>query len=193
MIMKNCQQILISEIKYDVIHTPLGEMISCFTEKGLCLLDYSDRDILDAELGEIASKTKAIFRKGETSESVKLKNQLAEYFEGKRFDFDMPLDMIGTPFQKKIWKILQNIPHGKIVSYLDQATIYGNPKAVRAVAGANKKNKIGILVPCHRVIGSNGHLTGYGGGLERKRMLLELEMRANATQGAKLFHNRNVA
>lgn len=175
-----------SAIKYDVIYTPLGEMISCFTEKGLCLLDYLDRDILDAELNEIASKKKTILRKCEASKSAKLKTQLAEYFEGKRFEFDIPLDMIGTPFQKKIWEILQKIPHGKVISYLNQAVIYGNRKAVRAVAGANKKNKIGILVPCHRVIGSNGNLIGYGGGVKRKRLLLDLEKRANGKSSIEL-------
>ena len=101
--------------------------------------------------------------------------QLAEYFAGKRTDFDLDLDMVGTAFQRRVWSALQNIPYGQTCSYGEIAHQIGSPKASRAVGMANGHNPISIIVPCHRVIGANGSLTGYGGGLERKRTLLELE------------------
>ena len=103
--------------------------------------------------------------------------QLREYFAGKREDFDLPLVLNGTPFQLSVWRNLQKIPYGKTVSYLDIAKKIGNPKAVRAVGLANGSNPIPIIVPCHRVIGSNGSLTGFGGGLPTKQKLLALESR----------------
>ena len=102
-------------------------------------------------------------------------NQLNAYFAGKLNTFDLPLKAEGTEFQQKVWRALQDIPYGKTVSYLDIATAIGNPKAVRAVGLANGKNPITIVVPCHRVIGSNGKLVGYGGGLWRKEWLLRHE------------------
>ncbi len=104
------------------------------------------------------------------------KEQLDEYFVGKLTEFTMPLDFVnGTIFQRSVWKALQSIPYGETRSYKDIAIQIGNPKAVRAVGGANNKNPIGIVVPCHRVIGSSGKLVGYAGGLDKKKMLLKLE------------------
>ena len=103
------------------------------------------------------------------------KQQLEEYFAGKRKTFDLPLDQQGTAFQNAIWTCLTQIPFGQTLSYLDIANKVGNPKSVRAVGGANGRNPIGIIVPCHRVIGANGTLTGYAGGIERKLWLLEHE------------------
>ena len=101
--------------------------------------------------------------------------QLNEYFEGKRKQFDLKLNAEGTSFQKKVWKQLEEIPYGKTISYLDLSKQLGDVKAIRAVANANGKNPLWIVVPCHRVIGSNGSLTGYAGGLHRKKWLLEHE------------------
>jgi methylated-DNA-[protein]-cysteine S-methyltransferase len=101
--------------------------------------------------------------------------QLDEYFAGRRTSFDLPLDMRGTEFQKQVWKALTIIPYGETRTYLDLATGLGNPAATRAVGAANGRNPISIIVPCHRVIGSNGKLTGFAGGLEAKSYLLELE------------------
>jgi len=101
--------------------------------------------------------------------------QFKEYFEGKRTTFDLILNPQGTDFQKRVWDALLKIPHGKTVSYLELSKTLGNPKAIRAVAAANGKNPLWIIVPCHRVIGSNGDLTGYAGGLHRKKWLLEHE------------------
>ncbi|MDC6366379.1 MULTISPECIES: methylated-DNA--[protein]-cysteine S-methyltransferase [Flavobacteriaceae] len=101
--------------------------------------------------------------------------QFHEYFEGTRKQFDLKLNPSGTDFQKKVWKALLEIPYGKTVSYLELSKKLGDPKAIRAVAAANGKNPLWIIVPCHRVIGSNGELTGYAGGLHRKKWLLEHE------------------
>jgi methylated-DNA-[protein]-cysteine S-methyltransferase len=103
--------------------------------------------------------------------------QLAEYLDGKRKVFDLPLMFSGTPFQQQIWKQLQQIPYGATVSYKDIAAAIGNPKATRAVGQANHRNPIAIVVPCHRVISADGSLGGYGGGLPMKRFLLDLEKR----------------
>lgn len=103
--------------------------------------------------------------------------QLQEYFRGKRKEFDLPIHMQGTGFQKKVWEALCQIPYGETRSYRDVAEMVGNPKAFRAVGGANNRNPIMILVPCHRVIGANGALVGYGGGLPAKEYLLGLEQR----------------
>jgi methylated-DNA-[protein]-cysteine S-methyltransferase len=109
-------------------------------------------------------------------------NQLNDYFQGKRRQFDLKLDPRGTEFQLKVWDKLQQIPFSKTISYLELARMTGNEANTRAVGNANGKNKINIVVPCHRVIGSNGKLTGYGGGLWRKEILLKLEM-GNAMPG----------
>jgi methylated-DNA-[protein]-cysteine S-methyltransferase len=101
--------------------------------------------------------------------------QLDEYFAGKRTEFDVPLDLAGTDFQRSVWQELSAIPFGKSVSYAQHAQKLGNPKALRAVGSAIGKNPVSIIVPCHRVIGSSGDITGYAGGLERKRFLLGLE------------------
>lgn len=101
--------------------------------------------------------------------------QLNEYFEGSRKDFDLKLNPSGTDFQKKIWNLLESIPYGKTTSYLELSKLHGDVKAIRAVANANGKNPLWIIIPCHRVIGSDGSLTGYAGGLHRKKWLLEHE------------------
>ena len=101
--------------------------------------------------------------------------QFREYFEGTRKSFDLKLNPEGTDFQKKVWDLLQEIPYGKTISYLELSKRLGDPKAIRAVAAANGKNPLWIVIPCHRVIGSNGDLTGYAGGLHRKKWLLEHE------------------
>jgi methylated-DNA-[protein]-cysteine S-methyltransferase len=104
-----------------------------------------------------------------------VRGQLEEYFRGHRRSFDVPLKPVGTPFELEVWGALQEIPYGETVSYGHIATRIGRPDAPRAVGAANGRNPIAVIVPCHRVIGANGNLTGYGGGIERKRLLLELE------------------
>ena len=116
----------------------------------------------------------------ETELNLECKKQLEEYFAGKRKTFDLPLVPKGTEFQQKVWKALQEIPYGETRTYGEIAVAIGNPKAARAVGMANNKNPIGILIPCHRVVGANGKLVGYAGGMEKKEFLLELE-RNNST------------
>ncbi|WP_312821897.1 methylated-DNA--[protein]-cysteine S-methyltransferase [Epilithonimonas sp.] len=157
------------------IETPLGTMIACANENGICMLEFSDRKALPTELKDISKHFDANIVQGENPHFKTLEKELEEYFEGKRKDFTVPLAPVGTDFQKNVWEILRTIPYGTTRSYQQQADILGNPKAVRAVANANGLNKISIIIPCHRVIGSNGTLTGYGGGIWRKQKLLELE------------------
>lgn len=112
---------------------------------------------------------------------AKARKQLQEYFEGKREEFDLLLTPYGTPFQRRVWDALQQIPHGKTISYLELSRKLGDALAIRAVASANGKNPIAIIIPCHRVIGSDGSLTGYAGGLHRKRFLINLESPVHQT------------
>ena len=113
--------------------------------------------------------------------------QLNEYFEGTRTDFNFPIDQEGTPFQQEVWKVLLTIPYGQTISYIQLAKQLGDEKAVRAVAGANGKNKIAIVVPCHRVIGNKNTLTGYAGGLEKKKWLLQHEHNFSPVKEGFLF------
>lgn len=157
------------------IETPLGPMIACANKKGLCLLEFTDRKMLESEFKDIAKRLNANMVLGSNNIFKALKEQLNEYFEGDRKEFDIPLHIPGSPFQQSVWKQLQTIPYGETRSYKEQSTAIGKPEAVRAVANANGMNRITILIPCHRVIGSDGKLTGYGGGLWRKKHLLDLE------------------
>ena len=111
----------------------------------------------------------------ETALIAECRNQLEEYFAGKRKTFDLPLAPKGTDFQQKVWSALQEIPYGEVCTYKDIAAAVGNPKGCQAVGGANGKNPIAIIIPCHRVIGKSGKLVGYAGGMENKKFLLELE------------------
>ena len=117
---------------------------------------------------------------------IDCKTQLLEYFEGKRKDFDLSISQDGTDFQKRVWSQLCSIPFGKTISYMQLARNLGDPKCIRAAGTANGRNKIAIIVPCHRVIGSSGTLVGYAGGLDRKRWLLEHEARMSGQQALAL-------
>ncbi|MDO4728503.1 MAG: methylated-DNA--[protein]-cysteine S-methyltransferase [Bacteroidota bacterium] len=164
-------------IDFDTIATPLGSMLVCATVKGICLLDFLEKETIDVRLKEVNKESKSDMVRGQNPFINILKEQLLEYFDGKRKDFSVPLDLSGTDFQMKVWDSLLKIPYGKVWSYKQQATFLGSSKSVRAVAKANGMNKISILIPCHRVIGSNGSLTGYAGGLWRKKFLLDLEQK----------------
>ena len=146
-------------------------MYACATDKGICLLEFDNRKKLDVQFKNLGG----IIEDGESPFFPQLRKELAEYFNGERSYFSVPLDFVGTDFRKRVWTELVKVPYGKTVSYLQLAKTIRNEKAVRAVANANATNKIAIIVPCHRVIGSDGSLTGYAGGLERKRHLLALE------------------
>lgn len=155
--------------------TVLGPMFICATEKGICLLEFVDRRMLETEFKDLQRLLKANIIAGENRHIKQTKKQLTEYFDGTRTSFDVSLDTPGTEFQNSVWNCLRLIPYGETCTYQQQAEKINNPNAVRAVASANGFNRISIIVPCHRVIGKNGKLTGYGGGLERKRWLIEHE------------------
>ena len=157
------------------IEIDLGIMIAVATDKGICMFEFSDYKLIELELRQLTTSFKAPFVQGENPHFDTLRKQLNEYFKGERKDFDIPLDLVGTEFQKQVWLSLLKIPYGCTTSYAKQAELVGRPSAVRAVANANGKNKISIILPCHRVIGSDGSLTGYGGGIWRKKKLLEFE------------------
>ena len=157
------------------IETPLGTMLACASHEGICLLEFTDRKMLETQLKTLAKLCNATIIQGANSHFEALELQLSEYFNGQRSTFTVPLHMIGTDFQTKVWNALLLIPYGHTKSYKAQAIAIQSPDSVRAVANANGLNRISILIPCHRVIGSDGQLTGYGGGLWRKKFLLALE------------------
>lgn len=157
------------------IETPLGTMYACAVDQGICLLEFTDRKMLETELKSLARRLNANIIQGANPHFDVLKQQLAEYFEGQRKAFTVPLYSQGSDFQLSVWDSLQTIPYGSTVSYKQQAASMNKPEAVRAVANANGMNRISILIPCHRVIGVDGNLTGYGGGLWRKKWLLDME------------------
>ena len=163
------------QIDFKKIESPVGALNVAATEDGICWLDFADKSTADKHFKSFVKKLKASIAQNNNLHINELETQLKEYFEGKRKEFTIPLIIVGTPFQKKVWAALQDIPYGATRSYKEQSTAIGMPKAVRAVANANGRNPISIVIPCHRVIGSNGTLTGYGGGLWRKKFLLELE------------------
>lgn len=155
--------------------TPLGPMFACASSKGVCLLEFTDRRMLETEFKDLCKKLNAVILPGKNPHLDQVQAEVREYFSGKRKQFTVPLDTPGTKFQVSVWKLLQKIPYGEIRSYKQQANMLGNPKAIRAVASANGYNRVGIIIPCHRVIGSDGKLAGYGGGLHRKKWLLDFE------------------
>ena len=173
-----------SSNKKRVIHiarftTPIGPMYACATDIGVCLLDYTDRRMLETEFKDLCKRLNAVILPGENPFLSQVQEEIEEYFDGKRKSFDVPLHTPGTEFQNSVWRKLQDIPYGSTRSYKEQAMAIGNPKAIRAVASANGANRISIIIPCHRVIGTDGSLVGYGGGLHRKKWLLDFE-KANA-------------
>jgi AraC family transcriptional regulator of adaptative response/methylated-DNA-[protein]-cysteine methyltransferase len=162
------------------INTPLGEMTAGATRDGICLLEFGRRDDSDPFYNEMASQFGTTVSYGSNKHISDLRHQLKEYFNGGRKEFNIPLVMKGTEFQEKVWNGLLKIAYGETISYARQAVILKNPRLVRAVAHANGMNRIAIIVPCHRVLGSDGKLVGYGGGLEKKRWLIDHEKRNTA-------------
>lgn len=163
-----------------VIHTtryvsPLGDMILAATDKGLCLLEFEDEQRVEKQFSGLQKYDELDIVEKATPLLETAQQELQAYFEGTRTAFTVPLDLMGTDFQKRVWNALLKIPYGSTRTYKEQAIAVGDLKAIRAVAKANGDNKIAIMVPCHRIIGSNDSLVGYAGGLWRKRELLKLE------------------
>jgi len=170
------------KIKIEYFKTPYGELILGSFEDKLCLADWRYRKMRTAIDKRIKNTLKAEYVEKGSPVIEETKTQLKQYFEGKRESFDIPLHLVGTDFQKSVWNALLQIPFGKTQSYLDLSKSLNNVKAVRAVATANGANAISILIPCHRIIGSDGSLVGYAGGLNAKKKLLSLEKALDESQ-----------
>ena len=162
-------------LAYKIVKSPVGKLKLIASDKGLVAVLWENDPPRRVRLDELVEDPRHPIL-------VETERQLGEYFAGKRNEFTIALDMRGTHFQRDVWKALLAIPFGETRSYLQLATQLGNPKATRAVGAANGRNPLSIVVPCHRVIGSSGKLTGFAGGLETKAHLLSLE-----EQGSKLF------
>jgi AraC family transcriptional regulator of adaptative response/methylated-DNA-[protein]-cysteine methyltransferase len=161
------------------IESPFGPLLAAATSKGICLLEFTDRRRLDHQFSRLRKYFQCSIVPGENIHTAQLKDELAEYFAGKRKRFSVELFYPGTPFEQRVWNSLLTIPYGSTVSYEEIAKTIGSPGASRAVGRANGFNRISIVIPCHRVINKNGELGGYGGGLWRKKMLLSLEEKNN--------------
>jgi AraC family transcriptional regulator of adaptative response/methylated-DNA-[protein]-cysteine methyltransferase len=164
-----------SSIWLDRVATPLGSMIMGVQDSGLCLLEFAEQGLLDARLSSLRQQMGRVFLPGEHPQMQQVRRQLDGYFEGSLRQFSLPLQAPGTAFQEAAWDALRQIPYGVMRSYADIAAVIGHPDAVRAVGGAIGDNRIAIVTPCHRVVASDGELTGYRGGLWRKEYLLALE------------------
>ena len=163
-------------LKSKWIDTLLGPMIAIADEKALYLLEFLETRNLVNEVKNLVNKTKANIIEGESEPINSITKELSRYFAGTLKDFKTPYYLLGSDFQKIVWQGLTQIPYGQTRSYLDQAKILNKPMAVRATANANGKNRLAIIIPCHRVINTNGKLGGYGGGIDNKKWLLEHEM-----------------
>lgn len=157
------------------LDTPLGPMIAIADEKTLYLLEFVDRRGLEREVERLRKKLKSNIIPGHTPLVSSIENELSQYFKGKLKEFKTPLTLLGSPFQKSVWEELKKIPFGETLSYSDLAAAIAKPSAFRAVAQANGANQFAIVIPCHRVININGELGGYGGGLARKKWLINHE------------------
>lgn len=167
------------------IETPVGELIAAANDQGICLCDYRHRKQIASVQKRISDELGDQFEPGMHPLLEQLRMELREYFVGFRQTFSLPLQPVGSVFQQKVWFELMKIPYGKTWSYLQLARACADEQAVRAVASANGQNGLAILIPCHRVVGNNGSLTGYAGGLAAKKWLLDHERKhsGEALQG----------
>jgi len=180
---KKEEDFLMNEINYQYHKTIIGELIFASYQGKLCMLDYRYRRMRSAVDNRIKTHLLTDFVEKDDAILQMAKKQLDEYLQSQRKSFDIPLLMLGTDFQKSVWEALLKVSYGQTASYLDLSKTIGNEKAVRAVANANGANAIGIIIPCHRIIGSNGDLVGYAGGLAAKKRLLSLENPAFSING----------
>lgn len=164
-----------SQIVYVHTESPLGPMIAGASEQGLCFLEWHDRGGVDRIITRVQKRYKAAVIAGNNAHLEQTLTEIAEYFDGKRREFTVPLHVAGTAFERRVWQELLAIPYGRTRSYGEMAALLDTPGAARAVGRANGANYISVIIPCHRVIESTGKLRGYGGGLWRKQWLLDLE------------------
>lgn len=163
-----------------MIESPLGPLLACATSEAVCLLEYTDRRALETQVKALRKRFGCAIVPGTNPVLARLSDELAEYFAGQRRKFTVPVAYPGTPFQQAVWRELMRIPYGANISYEELARRVKRPGAQRAVGLANGKNRIAILIPCHRVVNKNGQLGGYGGGLWRKQKLLDIERGARS-------------
>ncbi len=159
------------------LESPLGTLLAGATPDALVVLEFERPDDPERQLADLTRMVGSPAVSGENEVTERVAAELREYFDGQRREFTVLLELRGTPFQREVWESLRRIPYGETRSYGQQALSIGRPKAVRAVAQANGANRVSLIVPCHRVIGADGSLTGYGAGVWRKEKLLELERR----------------
>lgn len=162
-------------LKASWLDTPLGPMVAIASDDALYLLEFVDRRGLEREVERLRKRTKSAIIPGTNEPIVSIEHELKTWFDGTLKVFKTPLFLLGSPFQKSVWKALCRIPYGETRSYLEQAVIIQKPSACRAVANANGANQLAIVIPCHRIINSNGLLGGYGGGVVRKQWLIDHE------------------
>jgi AraC family transcriptional regulator of adaptative response/methylated-DNA-[protein]-cysteine methyltransferase len=159
------------------LDSPLGPLVAGATAEGVCLLEFTDRGRRATQLQTVARRFGAAVAPGSSPHLDQLRSELEEYFAGRRRAFTVALRVAGTDFEERVWGELNRIPYGETRSYEDLALALGRPGAQRAVGTANGRNRVSIVIPCHRVVNKNGQLGGYGGGLWRKQALLDLERR----------------
>jgi len=157
------------------LESPLGPLVAGANAQGVCLLEFSDRRMLETQFETLRRRFSVPLAPGSNNHLKQLQDELKRYFDGALKRFTVKLSYPGTSFQEDVWSELLKIPYGQTRSYQEMATAVGTPRAVRAVGTANGKNRIAIVIPCHRVVNKNGNLGGYGGGLRRKEFLLKLE------------------
>ncbi len=164
------------------LRSPLGPLVAGATSEGVCLLEFTDRRMLEAQFSTVRKVFRSPIVPGRTDHLERLEEEMGAYFTGSLRRFSVPLVFPGSPFQQRVWEALLRIPYGETRSYEELAVAVGAPRGQRAVGRANGLNRIAILIPCHRVVNKDGRLGGYGGGLRRKQFLLDLE-RSNRGKG----------
>ena len=174
-------------IRLSWVDTPIGPMVAGATDRGICLLEFTERRMLEAQFATIRRRFDLPLLPGESDFLRQLRAQLGDYFSGARHEFTVPLVYPGTPFEQEVWTELLRIPYGETRSYEELARTLGRPGASRAVGRANGMNRIAIVIPCHRVVNKDRNLCGYGGGLWRKRILLDLERTGARSIGSSRF------
>ncbi|MDR6554750.1 methylated-DNA--[protein]-cysteine S-methyltransferase [Paenibacillus qinlingensis] len=170
-------------LSYTEMDSPIGPLVLVASPQGLCKVEFGSYETNRVQREQWASRWYGQYEFKESAEQLaSIAQQLMKYFGGEREDFEGEIDLHGTDFQKRVWQALRTIPYGETASYKHIAEAIGSPKAVRAVGGANNQNPIPVIIPCHRIIGANGDLVGYGGGLPTKVHLLDLEQMRQRTR-----------
>ena len=170
---ENAKAIYVSQTQ-----SPMGPIIIAADEEAVCLVEFWDRRMLETQFSVLEKRISATFFQGKTGPARQMADELAEYFEGDRRVFETPVRYPGTEHQTAVWEGLRKVPYGETWSYAQLAKSIGKPRAVRSVARAVGENRLSIVIPCHRIVGAGGQLTGYGGGIWRKRLLLRVENEA---------------